>query len=358
MSILKTKWLEAKTAMANAKHEIDQQKARLAEAVEHLKECTIAEFKAFRNVPEDERGELSLSDDVMSVIFHKVMIQCRKKVLQFNMADVACVSKAWCRAIPKPHLSFYTEKVIAMGGRTLLFSDRAIDVNTKAILATFDSTQHPQLTPDGETLLLSSPTLLEWTSLRHPPHHPPISISYERLLQLEPKFETVCMNEQLNITRYPGVLFSSCLRKYSSGIVVGYFVINALNGGSVRNFPYKILDVDLPNLRIIESSYGYNASYRGFNGLILHESAAPEYRTRNRRLSPDKTHYVVKGRIEADNAILVIRTSDNQIIDSFCPAPSKSMHFVECSIDNDKRVHILSLLKDGTHRVMTFLICD
>ena len=197
------KWIDTRAPLDAAKRLVAELTIKLMEAEIDLDACTFAELMAFSYVPEDERGDLCLPDDILCKIAEMYVVQSRKNGLPFDLSKIARVNRAWARSVPKFRVDVYEGKAIEMCGSTLLFIDRAVDVNTRAILATFEG--QPALLPDGATLMLRNSDGITWRSLRDPPHHAPITLSKKRLLEIYPNYD---INTKLVTSRIPGIAYT------------------------------------------------------------------------------------------------------------------------------------------------------
>lgn len=333
-------WTESKIALEASIRNVEDAKSKLKEAEIAMEACKVAELMAYRAVPEDER-ELCLPDDVLRRIIERVITMCRTEGVSFDLSCMACVNKAWARSTPKFRVTAYDGVAIKMICCTLLFNDRAVDVRTSAVLATFEGT--PALLPDGATLMLRNSEGITWRSLRTPPHHDTITISMKRILGLYPEYST---NTPLEAFRTPGITFTT----ESQSCYPKNVLINALNN-TITHVNLVITDVDVKTLRLIGhlgSNYRRDLCYKWINNVHAYymgespKSSQFEDAPPNRyAMSPNQSHYLVW----ENHSVQVHRTIDHTLVDTLCPTFEKHCYNDFC-IDDDNRIHVFSRYTD------------
>ena len=332
-SIAYDHWAKLKLALDAARSDAAI-KHRLWKASEDFETALAAEeFEAFCMVPESERdpGFSNLPDNVIYQIQRDVLRQSRSHHMPMSWA-FALTCKAWARVAPKPpHTHTFTGLGLMLRGRTLLLPDRAVDVKTHAVLASFEGTT-PSISPDGGTLVVYTTEGLVWRSLRNPPHHAPGSLPTELL-----PFN----GGDLIASSVPGIM----LCKNNKGVV------DARKEGPadvVHLLPGRGMVVEVDDGGFFLMCREYKLNYTTFKDLKSRRHVVDDTVVRDVTLlcpSPNRSLYVEHSEHNNKHCFAVHQAIDGACVDWIEPdhvATSRTKwHYKECSIDDDGHVYVL-----------------
>lgn len=326
------KWADTKIALDDAQAVVDDLNRKLLAAKIVLKSRKHDEFMAYCDVPENEREHV-LPDDA-----NRIIIRCLIGMGCNDLSVPALVCHAWKRAIPPPIGIIYNGHDLNLAGSTLLLRDRAVDVNTRAILATFTTSEIPSITPDGATLMLRNADGISWRSLREPPHHAPITMTMQRLLELFPAYSAKTYMRTL-LPGFANTVFPVNGGSIRSGVLHKNVLINALNSTQTE-VDVEIEEVDVAHSRIVglydDLSRGSRRVYRMFDGSRRDNEPIE-------RVASTAPNFVDDVRVENGKlTIQICQSRDKSIVKTISNVFTQSTYISNYCIDSiNSRVHVI-----------------